>query len=207
MMAITSKKAHWERIYEDLLPEEVSWYQKEATLSLELIRLAGLGPDGTIIDIGGGASVLVDGLLDAGYRNVTVLDLSPRALAHARQRLGERAKQVEWVEADVTDLVLPRVYDLWHDRAVFHFLTEAGDRKKYRETMNRSVQVGGYAIIATFAIGGPTKCSGLEVVQYDAQKLSGELGPAFSLIDQRAERHVTPTGKEQQFGYFLFRRV
>jgi ubiquinone/menaquinone biosynthesis C-methylase UbiE len=206
-MAIKSMKAHWETIYTDLLPEEVSWYQKEPTLSLELIRRAGLGPDGAIIDIGGGASVLVDGLLAAGYWNVTVLDLSAHALAHATQRLGARAKQVEWMEADVTEVVLPRVYDLWHDRAVFHFLTEAGDRKKYLETMKRSVQEGGHAIIATFAIGGPTKCSGLEVVQYDAQKLSGELGHEFTLIDQRAERHVTPMGKEQQFGYFLFRRV
>jgi ubiquinone/menaquinone biosynthesis C-methylase UbiE len=206
-MTIKSKKSHWETIYTDLLPEEVSWYQKEPTLSLELIRLAGLGPDGAIIDIGGGASVLVDGLLAAGCRNVTVLDLSAHALAHATQRLGARAKQVEWIEADVTEVVLPRVYDLWHDRAVFHFLTEAGDRKKYLETMKRSIQDGGHAIIATFAIGGPTKCSGLEIVQYDAQKLSGELGPDFTLIDQRAERHVTPMGKEQQFGYFLFRRV
>ena len=207
MTAIKSKKAHWETIYTDLLPEEVSWYQKGPTLSLELIRLAGPGPDGAIIDVGGGTSVLVDGLLAAGYRNVTVLDLSARALAHAMQRLGARAKQVEWIEADVTEVVLPRVYDLWHDRAVFHFLTEAGDRMKYLETMTRSVQNGGHVIIATFAIGGPTKCSGLEVVQYDAQKLSGELGSEFTLIDQRAERHVTPTGKEQQFGYFLFRRA
>ena len=206
-MTIKSKKAHWETIYTDLLPEEVSWYQKEPTLSLELIRRAGLGPDGAIIDIGGGASALVDSLLAAGCRNVTVLDLSAHALAHATQRLGARAKQVEWIEADVTEIVLPRVYDLWHDRAVFHFLTEACDRKKYLETMKRSVQDGGHAIIATFAIGGPTKCSGLEVVQYDAQKLSGELGPEFTLIDQRAERHVTPMGKEQQFGYFLFRRT
>lgn len=206
-MTIKSMKAHWETIYTDLLPEEVSWYQEEPTLSLELIRRAGLGPDGAIVDIGGGASVLVDSLLAAGYRNVTVLDLSAHALAHAAQRLGARAKQVEWIEADVTDVVLPRVYDLWHDRAAFHFLTEAGDRKRYLETMTRSVRDGGDAIIATFAIGGPTKCSGLEVVQYDAQKLSSELGPAFSLIDQRAECHVTPTGKEQQFGYFLFRRT
>ena len=206
-MTIKSKKAHWEKIYTDLLPEEVSWYQKEPTLSLELIRRAGLGLDGAIIDIGGGASVLVDSLLAAGYRNVTVLDLSAHALAHATQRLGARAKQVEWIEADVTEVVLPRVYDLWHDRAAFHFLTEAGDRKKYLKTIKRSVQDGGHAIIATFAIGGPTKCSGLEVVQYDAQKLSGELGPEFTLIDQRAERHVTPMGKEQQFGYFLFRRA
>jgi ubiquinone/menaquinone biosynthesis C-methylase UbiE len=206
-MTIKSKKAHWEKIYTDLLPEEVSWYQKEPTLSLELIRRAGLGPDGAIIDIGGGASVLVDGLLAAGYRNVTVLDLSAHALAHATQRLGVRAKQVEWIEADVTEVVLPRVYDLWHDRAVFHFLTEAGDRMKYLETMKRSVRDGGHAIMATFAIGGPTKCSGLEVVQYDAQKLSGELGSEFTLIDQRAERHVTPTGKDQQFNYFLYRRA
>ena len=206
-MTIKSKKAHWETIYTDLLPEEVSWYQKEPTLSLELIRRAGLGPDGAIIDIGGGAAVLVDGLLAAGYWNVTVLDLSAHALAHATQRLGARAKQVEWIEADVTEVVLPRVYDLWHDRAVFHFLTEAGDRNKYLETMKCGVQDGGHAIIATFAIGGPTKCSGLEIVQYDAQKLSGELGPEFMLIDQRAERHVTPMGKEQQFSYFLFRRA
>lgn len=206
-MVATSRKEHWDRNYTDLLPDEVSWYQKEPALSLEMIHHSGLGKDGFIIDVGGGASVLVDRLLDEGHRHVAVLDLSVRALVHARQRLGERVGQVEWIEADVTGVALPRIYDLWHDRAVFHFLTEADDRKNYLETMRRSVRSGGHVIIATFAVGGPTKCSGLEIVQYDAPKLSGELGPEYTLIEQKAELHVTPIGKEQQFGYFRFRRA
>jgi len=206
-MVTLSRKEHWEAIYTDLSPEEVSWYQKDPGLSLEMIHCTGLKKDGLVIDVGGGASVLVDRLLDEGYRRVAVLDLSAKALACAKQRLGERADQVEWIEADVTGVVLPRVYDLWHDRAVFHFLTEADDRKKYLETMRRGVRSGGHVIIATFAVGGPTKCSGLDIVQYDARKLSGELGPEFTLIEQKAERHITPIGKEQQFGYFRFRKA
>lgn len=206
-MVATSRKEHWDRIYTDLSPDEVSWYQKEPALSLEMIHRTGLGKDGLIIDIGGGASVLVDRLVDEGYRNIAVLDLSAKALACARQRLGKREDQVEWIEADVTGVVLSRVYDLWHDRAVFHFLTEADDRKKYLETMRRSVRPGGHVIIATFAVGGPTKCSGLDIVQYDAPKLSGELGPEFTLIEQKAELHTTPIGKEQQFWYFRLRRA
>lgn len=206
-MVTLNRKEHWEAIYTDLLPEEVSWYQQKPELSLELIHHSSLGKEGFIIDIGGGASVLVDRLLDEGYRNVTILDLSAKALACAKQRLGERADQVEWIEADVTGVVLPRAYDLWHDRAVFHFLTEADDRKKYLEAMRRGVRSGGHVVIATFAVGGPTKCSGLEIVQYDARKLSGELGPEFTLIEQKVERHITPIGKEQQFGYFRFRKA
>lgn len=206
-MVATSTKEHWDRIYTDLSPEKVSWYQKEPALSLEMIHHSGLEKDGLIIDIGGGASVLVDRLLDEGYRNVAVLDLSAHALAHAKQRLGQKAGQVEWIEADVTGVALSRVYDLWHDRAVFHFLTEANDRKHYLGTMRRGVRTGGHVIIATFTVGGPTKCSGLDIVQYDAQKLSGELGPEYALLEQKAELHVTPMGKEQKFCYFLFRRV
>jgi ubiquinone/menaquinone biosynthesis C-methylase UbiE len=172
-----------------------------------MIHCAGLKKDGFIIDVGGGTSALADRLLDEGYQHVAVLDLSAKALACAKQRLGERADQVEWIEADVTEVVLPRAYDLWHDRAVFHFLTEADDRKKYLEAMRRGVRAGGHVIIATFAVGGPTKCSGLEIVQYDARKLSGELGPEFTLIEKKAELHITPIGKEQQFGYFRFRKA
>lgn len=206
-MVTLNRKEHWETIYTDLLPDEVSWYQREPELSLAMIHHSGLGKDGFIIDVGGGASVLVDRLLDEGYRNVAILDLSAKALVRAKQRLGPKADQVEWIEADVTGVVLPRVYDLWHDRAVFHFLTEADDRKKYLETMRCGVRSGGHVVIATFAVGGPTKCSGLEIVQYDAQKLSGEFGPEFTLIEQKAELHITPIGKEQQFGYFRFERA
>lgn len=200
------KKAHWERVYEDGLPEEVSWYQKEPTLSLQLIRNTRIATDAPIIDVGGGASLLVDGLCERGFTRLAVLDISPQALAYARERLGDKAQRVEWYEADITTFVPPHRFALWHDRAVFHFLTDQVDRTRYVEVLKRTLEPGGHLLLATFALGGPTRCSGLEIVQYDAAKLGRELGGEFRLVEETSETHVTPTGKQQKFAYFRFVR-
>ncbi len=198
------RKIHWEKIYTDKSPFDVSWYQKEPMLSLQLIHGTGVAKDAYMIDVGGGASVLVDHLIDEDFPNVTVLDIAAGSLAYAKERLGEKARAVKWIEADVTEFVAPHQFDLWHDRAVFHFLTEATDRRKYVEVLERSLMVGGHLIIATFAAGGPTKCSGLNIVQYDAKKLQGELGRDFVFVEERALIHITPTKREQKFAYFRF---
>jgi SAM-dependent methyltransferase len=202
-----NRKAHWENVYHTRSPLDVSWYQREPALSLALIEASGVASDGGIIDVGGGASVLVDRLLESGYSGLAVLDISGAALAHARTRLGARAAEVEWVEADVTTFRSERRFGLWHDRAVFHFLTDAGDRAAYVQTLEAALAPAGHVIIATFAPGGPTMCSGLDIVQYDADKLCGELGAGFELVEQRSELHHTPADKDQAFNFFLLRRV
>lgn len=199
------RRQHWERIYTEKSPEAVSWHQNKPGLSLDLIRASGIALDAPILDVGGGASTLVDCLLGDGYTRVAVLDISARALAHARTRLGTKAQQAEWFEADVTAFRPPRRFELWHDRAVFHFLTDPADRAHYVEVMFNALVPGGHVIIAAFAIGGPTRCSGLDIVQYDAAKLLTELGKRFSLLEERPEIHRTPAGKEQQFVYFRLR--
>lgn len=201
---MTDRKSHWESIYRDKSPLEVSWYQQEPALSLELIRRSGVAHDAPVIDVGGGASVLVDRLLAAGYRELSVLDISARSLDCARQRLGAAAGQIDWIEADITAFSPSHTYALWHDRAVFHFLTEKADRARYAEVLHQALRPEGQLIIAAFAIGGPEKCSGLDIVQYDADKLLAELGPGFELVETRAEAHVTPAGGEQEFSYFRF---
>lgn len=205
-MMNTQRKQHWEQIYHDKSPLEVSWYQKEPNLSLQLIANTGVKSNAPIIDVGGGASVLVDRLLDLGYTDLTVLDISAEALQEAQARLGQQAARVKWLETDITEFVPSRDYGLWHDRAVFHFLTEAGDRRRYVQVMNRSLQPQGHVIIAAFAVGGPTQCSGLDIVQYDAEKLAGELGENYELWEQDQELHITPANKEQRFGYFRFKK-
>jgi len=200
------RKQHWENVYTNKSPLEVSWYQTEPRLSLELIQATGIDKGAPVIDVGGGASVLVDRLLAAGYRDLSVLDISGQALAHARKRLGEQAARVEWLEADITTFIPPHPYHLWHDRAVFHFLTQADDRRRYVDCLQRALVPGGHLILAAFALGGPLKCSNLDIVQYDAMKLSVELGPGFRLIEQRDELHDTPSGKQQKFGYYRFQR-
>lgn len=200
------RQAHWEAVYARRDPLEVSWYQSEPALSLDLIAATGAAHDAPVIDVGGGASLLVDRLLQRGYADVTVLDLSAHALAHARARLGAQAGRVHWLVADVTAFAPARPYAVWHDRAVFHFLTDADDRRKYVQALSRSLAPDGQVVIAAFAVGGPTQCSGLDIVQYDAEKLARALGPAFRLVEERAERHITPGGKEQQFGYFRLAR-
>lgn len=201
------RKAHWENVYQDKSPLDVSWYQKEPALSLELIRRAQLASNEAIIDVGGGASVLVDHLYKEGFTNLAVLDISDNALASAKKRLGKSAKSIEWLEADITQFEPPHQFSLWHDRAVFHFLTDQSDRKHYVKALKHALRPGGHLIIAAFVIGGPEKCSGLKVVQYNAEKLIAELGDDFELIEERNESHNTPANKEQKFTYFRFIKI
>jgi len=201
-MSESDKRQHWEAIYSGKSPLEVSWYQKEPALSLRLIDSCGLEKDAAIIDVGGGASILVDRLLDQGYTRLAVLDISATALTFARNRLGPKAPSIEWFEADITAFQAPHPFSLWHDRAVFHFLTDAAERRRYANVLRTSLEPGGHLILAAFAIGGPTTCSGLDIVQYDADKLVAELGDDFKLVDEDAETHTTPTGAKQLFSYF-----
>ena len=201
-----NRKDHWNQVYQTKAPDDVSWFQTRPAMSLKLIEASGIDKEQGIIDVGGGASALVDCLLDAGFAKPAVLDISAAALAHARQRLGARAGDVEWFEADVTVFNAPHQFGLWHDRAVFHFLTDQADRQKYIQTLKRTLTPAGHVIIATFAIDGPLKCSGLEVARYDAAGISAELGGEFRLIEQLNETHVTPWSTEQKFSYFRFDR-
>lgn len=184
-----------------------SWHQDEPALSLQLIADAGVSRDAPVIDVGGGASILVDCLIRDRYRDITVLDISGTALAASKKRLGDVAEDIQWREADVTQYEPPHQYALWHDRAVFHFLSDESERQQYRAVLERSLLPGGDVVIATFGLGGPTKCSGLDVVQYDAEKLGAELGAEFRLLNVRDEVHLTPSMKQQQFTYCHFRRA
>ncbi len=204
--AVTAGERHWETLYRSKAPTAVSWYQELPALSLALIERAGIDRTARIIDVGGGASTLIDRLLEKGFATVSVLDIAPAALAAAKTRLGERARQVEWIVADVTAWRPPRPYDLWHDRAVFHFLVGEADRRKYVATLQAALAPGGHAVIATFALDGPERCSGLPVVRYSADSLAGELGADFHLIESVPETHVTPAGVEQRFMYARFTR-
>jgi SAM-dependent methyltransferase len=201
-----SRQAHWEDVYTKKGETEVSWFQEKPTHSLELIELVGATPASSIIDIGGGASRLVDHLVDRAFDDVTVLDLSEAALQAARARLGIRADRVHWIPADATIWEPERAYDVWHDRAAFHFLTEERDRAAYSERLERGVRIGGHAIIATFALDGPEKCSGLPVMRYNPDTLARTLGRAFELIDSRRHAHATPWKSDQSFQFSVLRR-
>ena len=201
-------KEHWEKVYTTKATDTVSWFQPHADLSLDLIKATGVSHDAAIIDVGGGASTLVDDLLANGYTDLSVLDLSAAALAAAHKRLGLQASKVQWIEADVTKADLPaKRFDVWHDRAVFHFLTSAEDRAAYVQTVFRAVKPGGHVIVATFAEDGPNQCSGLPVMRYRADELHAEFGEAFSLLSHRKEAHHTPSGTVQQFVYCYCRRI
>jgi SAM-dependent methyltransferase len=201
-------KDHWEKVYSEKAADEVSWFQPHAETSLQLIRRCGNGRTDAIIDVGGGASTLVDDLLAGGYANLTVLDVSSAALRVAQDRLGAQSSSVQWLEADITMALLPsHRYAVWHDRAVFHFLTGADDRRNYVESVRRSVRPGGHVIIATFAPDGPLRCSGLETVRYSPDSLLGEFGDTLELVDQRSEMHQTPFGTEQHFIYCCCRII
>ncbi len=200
------RKEHWEKIYSEKKPTEVSWFQTDPTESLEFIKLSGAPKDGNVIDVGGGASVLVDRLLDGGYKNVTVLDISSAALEYAKGRLGDKAIKVKWVVSDVTQFNPIEKFDLWHDRAVFHFLTDEADRKNYAGIVSRAIKPGGHLILASFATDGPDKCSNLTVCRYDGELIQRELGNDFNLLKEDSETHMTPWKKEQKFRYFLFER-
>ena len=195
----TESQSHWNRVYTTKATDAVSWYQTQPGISLELIAAANLPPDAPIIDVGGGASVLVDCLLAQGRSELSVLDISTAALARARARLGADAAKVCWIEADVREFAPPRRYDLWHDRAVFHFLTDPADRAAYMAVLRRSLNPRGHVVMATFALDGPARCSGLEVAHYDAASLHAEFGDDFAMLDSRRETHVTPSGATQKF--------
>ncbi len=201
-----SRQAHWEGVYTRKGEHEVSWFQENPAPSLDLIAQVGATAASAVIDIGGGASRLVDNLLGRGFQDVTVLDLSEAALEAAKARLGTRAGQVHWIVADATVWEPLRAYDIWHDRAAFHFLTEDRDRVAYVERLERGLKLGGYAIIATFALDGPERCSGLPVVRYDAASLGRTLGRAFQLVDTRRHAHATPWGSDQSFQFSVLRR-
>ena len=198
-------KAHWEAVYRERRPEQVSWYQPEPTLSLELIRSVA-APEDAVLDVGGGASTLVDALLQAGFHRITVLDLSAAALAHAQRRLGPAATRVTWREADILTADLGSAWvDLWHDRAVFHFLIDPADRLRYLAQVRRTVPPGGHVLVATFAEDGPSRCSGFDVARYSATELHGAFGADFRLLVSRREEHRSPWGARQAFTYCLCR--
>ena len=197
------RKAHWEKIFSDKAPEQLTWYQAQPQQSLQLVTESGLHRKARIIDVGGGTSLLAGCLSDAGYERVTVLDIATKALQKNQRQLGKRAAAITWVEADVTRAPLAaNCYDLWHDRAVFHFLVEPEDRERYREALLRSLRPGGHLILATFAINGPEQCSGLDVVRYGAAKIEATFGNDFQLRRSVEEEHRTPWDTTQSFTYF-----
>lgn len=198
---------HWEQVYRTKQPDTVSWYQREARLSRESIERIAPDRAARIVDIGAGASVLVDALLEAGYTAITVNDIASAALELSRARLGDRAAAVHWLAGDVLSLELEAgTYDVWHDRAVFHFLVDAHDRARYVAQLLHAVSPGGHVVIATFAEDGPTRCSGLDVCRYDAESLYREFGDSFSLQEARREVHSTPSGASQAFTWIVMRR-
>ena len=196
------RQEHWESVYEQKDPQQVSWYQPHLEQSLKFIDDARLDRDAAIIDIGGGTSTLVDDLIARGYVNVSVLDISSTAIESAKARLGKRASAVRWLAADITQIELRAgAYAFWHDRAVFHFLRESEDRRRYVAAAKRAVAPGGHVLIATFGPEGPSRCSGLDVVRYDPDGLHAEFGAAFQKVGSSTEVHETPWGTEQQFVY------
>ena len=204
-MDSASRQAHWENVYTTKDENEVSWFQQSPAPSFELITQAGATHASAIIDIGGGASRLVDHLVGQGFEDVTVLDLSGAALEAAKRRLERRADPVHWVVADATAWEPVKAYDIWHDRAAFHFLTEEKDRAAYIARLTQGVKAGGHAIIATFALDGPEKCSGLPVARYDGASLAWTLGSKFQLVHTRRHEHTTPWGSRQMFQFSVFR--
>jgi len=202
-----SRKSHWEQVYSSKPVDELGWYKPRLQTSLTWISELDLPVDAPIIDVGGGASTLVDDLLEAGYRQITVLDISEEALSLSKDRLGENAALVTWLNDDITSIDLPEhCYALWHDRAVFHFLTEPEDQEKYRKNLLKSLKPGGHVIMGAFALEAPPKCSGLPVRRYTGKQLERTLGHEFELGRHQKEMHTTPGGVEQMYIYCHFRR-
>jgi SAM-dependent methyltransferase len=201
-------RAHWEQVYSSNPTEKLGWYEPHLRTSLAWIQDLALPRDTPILDVGGGASTLVDDLLDAGYRSITVIDLSEKALARAKERLGRRAELVTWSRGDITLVELPSDhYELWHDRAAFHFLTAPEQQRKYRDNLLNELKPGGHLILGTFAPEAPPMCSGLPVQHYSPEQLQNTLGPMFELQRNEKELHVTPGGVQQMYLYCLFRRA
>ena len=193
---------HWDRIYTRKVPNQVSWYRPHLEESISLIGQAGGGTGAAIIDVGAGESTLVDDLLARGYSRITVLDISQAAILATKKRLGDAAEQVRWMIGDITQAELaPATYDVWHDRAVFHFLTSEDDRRAYVRQLVRAVKRGGHVIVSAFGPDGPSRCSGLEVLRYDAESLHAQFGAKFRLISSSRHLHETPFGTTQQFLY------
>ena len=200
MKCIMSVKSHWEKIYNTKTPDRVSWYRPHLETSLALIERTAAGYSASIIDVGGGESTLVDDLLARSYENITILDVSQTAIDVTKNRLGSAAEQIHWLLADITEAQLePRTYDVWHDRAVFHFLTTSEHRAAYVRQVGHAVKPGGHVIVSTFGPEGPTKCSGLDVIRYDAESLHDQFGVRFRLLASSKELHRTPFGTTQQF--------
>jgi len=199
--------AHWDKVYTARREDQVSWFQDQPGPSLKLLELVGAKPDGAVIDIGGGASRLADSLLARGFSDVSVLDLSATALEAARARLGDAGTRVHWIVADMTTWTPTRAYDVWHDRAALHFLTDPADQRAYAARLRAALKPGGCAILATFAPDGPEKCSGLPVQRHDSASLAALLGPDFTLLDTRRHDHETPGGATQRFQFSTFRRT
>jgi SAM-dependent methyltransferase len=196
---------HWDTVWSQRHPDEVTWFQETPTVSLRLIENIA-DADAAIIDVGGGASRLVDHLLAAGYRDLTVLDISAASIDAARQRSGAANGAVNWIVADVTEVAFDRVFDVWHDRAAFHFLTDESDRRRYLAKLNGAVPVGGHVILSTFGPEGPEYCSGLPVQRYDIDSMTAALGDKYDLIEHELEQHIAPNGATQQFLYGVYRR-
>jgi 2-polyprenyl-3-methyl-5-hydroxy-6-metoxy-1,4-benzoquinol methylase len=205
-MTRSDRRAHWENVYQTRGEQEVSWFQDSPQPSLDLIARYATNKHAAIVDIGGGTSRLVDALLEQGFDSVSVLDLSQAALDAAQRRLGTHAANVQWIAADVTVWQPSQRFDVWHDRAALHFLTEDRDRDAYLTRLHADVAPGGHAIIGTFASDGPERCSGLPVQRYDPADLAKVVGPAFELIDQHRHRHVTPRSVVQSFQFSVLRR-
>jgi 2-polyprenyl-3-methyl-5-hydroxy-6-metoxy-1,4-benzoquinol methylase len=200
------RRAHWEQVYTSKPSERLGWYKPRLQTSLEWISALGLDRGAPVIDVGGGASTLVDDLLDQGYTAITVLDLAEPAIDLIKARLGERSTAVTWLSGDITEVELPEnAYELWHDRAVFHFFTELADRERYRDNLCRAMRPGGHIVMGTFAPEAPPRCSGLPVQRYDLERLQESLGSEFRLQRHKKEMHVTPGGVEQMYLYCEFR--
>ena len=199
-----NRKDHWERVYQKYSSTEVGWYQACPERSLKLIHNTGAGIDSSIIDVGGGTSMLSEHLLDQGYKKIAVLDISGNSIEKAKSQLGEKSGEINWIEADVTKYSFMEQYDIWHDRAVFHFLTKAEDRKGYIKSLIQALKLNGHLIIATFSLDAPSKCSGLSVVRYSPETLQNELGDNFILTEALVKAHVTPSGVKQNFIFFRF---
>ncbi|MDP9140066.1 MAG: class I SAM-dependent methyltransferase [Pseudomonadota bacterium] len=206
-MSTPTAEAHWEQVYRTKAHDAVSWYRPHLETSLRLISQVAPAESASVIDIGGGESTLPDDLIARGYRSLTVLDLSQAALEASRLRIGDKASALTWITGDITSVVLPEhAYDVWHDRAVFHFMATAAEREAYLAQLHRALRPGGYLVLATFGLQGPEKCSGLAVSRYDAAAIQTVLGPRFTLMESLIETHLTPAGASQQFQYGLFRQ-
>ncbi|WP_421797890.1 class I SAM-dependent methyltransferase [Haliscomenobacter sp.] len=202
-----ARQSHWDQVYSSKALEQSSWYQPRPSISLDFIQQFSIAKDAAIIDVGGGDSLLIDHLLDLGYQNISVLDISSKALERAQNRLGERGKAVKWICADAAQFEPAEQYDLWHDRAAFHFLTTTADIQRYAQTAAQAVKPGGFLVIGTFSEQGPKKCSGLEITQYSEESLVHVFGSQFQKIRCHQVDHLTPTQAIQQFIFCAFQRM